>query len=135
MLFVIISLVSIFISTGNKIEFKDAWLRTGAEGLNTALYFKIENNSEKPDTLYKVSSDIAKHVMMHETYKKDGMMGMREIKDIIIKPNSSIEFKPGSYHVMVMNLKRDVKQGEKIDFSLYFKSAGKMDIRAEVQNR
>jgi periplasmic copper chaperone A len=135
MLAIIIAFVSLFISTGNKIEVKDAWLRTGAEGLNTALYFKIENNSEKPDTLYKVSSDIAKHVMMHETYKKDGMMGMREIKDIIIKPNSSVEFKPGGYHVMVMNLKRDVKQGEKIGFILYFKSAGELNISASVLNR
>ncbi|MEJ2617221.1 MAG: copper chaperone PCu(A)C, partial [Ignavibacteriaceae bacterium] len=99
MLLIIITLASVFISNGNKVEVKDAWLRTGAEGLNTALYFKIENNSEKPDTLYKVSSDIAQHVMMHETYKKDGMMGMRGIKDIIVKPDSSVEFKPGGYHV------------------------------------
>ncbi|MFZ0453056.1 MAG: copper chaperone PCu(A)C [Ignavibacteriaceae bacterium] len=135
MLFAIISLVCIFISTGNKIEVKEAWLRTGAEGLNTALYFKIESHSDKPDTLYKVSSDIAKHVMMHETYMKDGMMGMREIKDIIVKPDSSVEFKPGSYHVMVMNLKKDLKQGERIDFVLHFKSAGDVNIQAEVQNR
>ena len=135
MLFVIISLLSIIISAGDKIEVKDAWLRTGAEGLNTALYFKIENNSERPDTLYNVSSDIAHHVMMHETYKKDGMMGMREIKDIIVKPKSSIEFKPGSYHVMVMNLKKDLKKGEKVEFILYFKSAGAVNIAAVVQNR
>ncbi len=142
MLFIIIAFISAFslstgspVSNGNKIDIKAAWLRTGAEGLNTALYFKIENNSEKPDTLYKVSSDIAKHVMMHKTYMKDGMMGMREIKYIIVKPNSSVEFKPGSYHVMVMNLKKDIKQGEKIDFVLYFKSAGKVNIQAEVQNR
>ncbi|MEJ2617446.1 MAG: copper chaperone PCu(A)C, partial [Ignavibacteriaceae bacterium] len=75
------------------------------------------------------------HVMMHETYKKDGMMGMRGIKDIIVKPDSSVEFKPGGYHVMVMNLKRDIKQGEKIDFILYFKSAGELHISASVLNR
>lgn len=135
MLLIILGLISAFISTGNKIEIKDAWLRTGAEGLNSALYFKIENNSKKPDTLYKVSSDIAQHIMMHETYKKNDMMGMREIKDIVVKPNSSVEFKPGSYHVMVMDLKRDIKQGDMIDFILYFKSAGKINIKAAVENK
>ncbi len=72
--------------------------------------------------------------MMHETYKKDDMMGMKEIKQIIVKPHSSVEFKPGSYHVMIMNLKRDIKKGDKIDFILYFKSSGKINIRAKVEN-
>ena len=132
-------LISIFvlpqISAGNKLEVKDAWLRTGASGLNSALYFKIENNTEKPDTLYKVSSDIAQHIMMHETYKKNDMMGMREVKNIVIKPGSSVEFKPGSYHVMLMELKKDLKEGDKINFILYFKSAGKINIKAKVKNQ
>lgn len=142
MLLIIFAFISAFslsagrlVSSANKPEIKDAWLRTGAEGLNSALYFKIENNSEKPDTLYKVSSNIAHHIMMHETYRKNGMMGMREIKYIVIKPKSSIEFKPGSYHVMVMNLKRDIKQGDIIDFILYFKSAGEVNIKAKVENK
>ena len=132
-------LISIFvlpqISAGNKLEVKDAWLRTGASGLNSALYFKIENNTEKPDTLYKVSSDIAQHIMMHETYKKNDMMGMREVKNIVIKPGSSVEFKPGSYHVMLMELKKDLKEGDETNFILHFKSAGEMKITAKVKNK
>lgn len=135
MFYIFIAFISVFISTGNKIEVKDAWLRTGAQGLNSALYFKIENRTGEPDTLYNVSSDIARHIMMHETYTQNGMMGMREIKEIAVKPDSTVEFKPGSYHVMVMNLKRDIKQGEMIDFILYFKSAGKVDIKAKVENK
>ncbi len=61
MLLIIIAFISIFslpvgrqVSSGDKVEIKDAWLRTGAEGLNSALYFNIENNGDKPDTLYKV---------------------------------------------------------------------------------
>ena len=120
MLFLIIAFISVFISTGNNVEIKDAWLRTGAKGLNSALYFKIENNSETPDTLYKVSSSIAKHIQMHETYKKNDMMGMREIKNLEVKSNSSIEFKPGSYHIMLMDLNKDLKPGDEINFTLYF---------------
>jgi periplasmic copper chaperone A len=135
MLILIISFVSIFISTGNKVEIKDAWLRTGAKGLNSALYFKIDNNTAKPDTLYKVSSNIAQHVQMHETYKKNDMMGMREINNLVIKPNSSVEFKPGSYHIMLIDLRKDLKAEEQIDFMLYFKTAGEVKIRAKVENK
>ena len=135
MFFAIIAIISTFISTGNKIEITDAWLRTGAKGLNSALYFKIENHSDKTDTLYKVSSDIAQHIMMHKTYRKNDMMGMKEIKDIAIKPNSSVEFRPGGYHVMLMNLTGDIKKGDKLGFILYFKSAGEVNVNAIAQNR
>jgi copper(I)-binding protein len=135
MLFIILSIVSVLSSTGYKLEVKDAWLRTGAEGLNSALYFTIENKTPRPDTLYKVSSDIAQHIMMHETYKKNDMMGMREIKYIVVKANSSVAFKPGSYHVMLMDLKKDLKAGNKINFILYFRAIGEVNITAVVQNR
>ena len=139
MLFQLFALVLFFvlpqISTGNRLEVKDAWLRTGAEGLNSALYFKIENNTTRPDTLYKVSSYIAKHIMMHETYTKNGMMGMREIKNIVVKPDSSVEFKPGSYHVMLIELTKDLKEGDEVNFTLHFKSAGKINIKAKVENQ
>ncbi len=142
MLLLIIAFVSVFrlpaggqVSNGNKLDVKEAWLRTGAEGLNSALYFNIDNTSAEPDTLYKVSSDIARLVQMHETYMKNDMMGMREIRDLAVKPNSSVEFKPGSYHVMLMNLKRDIKEGDEINFVLYFKSAGKINVKAKVMNK
>ena len=131
MLFLIIAFISVFISTGNNVEIKDAWLRTGAKGLNSALYFKIENNSETPDTLYKVSSSIAKHIQMHETYKKNDMMGMREIKNLEVKSNSSIEFKPGGYHIMLMDLNKDLKPGDEINFTMFFKQIGKINIKSK----
>ncbi len=134
MLLLIIAFVSVFVSTGNKVEVKDAWVRTGAAGLNSALYFKINNNSENPDTLYKVTSNIAQHIQMHETYKKNDMMGMREVKSIIIQPNSSVEFKPGSYHVMLMDLNKDLKEKDEINFILYFKSEGDVNIKAIVRS-
>jgi copper(I)-binding protein len=142
MLVLIIALVSVFVLppvsqvySGKKIDIKDAWVRTGAEGLNSALYFKIENNSDRPDTLYKVTSDIAQHIMMHETYKKNDMMGMREIKNIAVKPGSSVEFKPGGYHVMLMELNKDLKEGNEINFTLLFKLSGKINIKAKVENK
>ena len=97
----------------------------------TALYFRIENSDEEADTLYKVESDISKRIEIHETYQSGEMMGMREVEMIVIESNSSFELKPGSHHIMVMKLIRDIPIGDEVKFILYFKRAGEINITAE----
>ena len=43
------------------------------------------------------------------------------------------ELKPGSYHVMMMGLKKELKEGDKISFTLKFKNAGELKIEAPVK--
>ncbi|MCH8171549.1 MAG: copper chaperone PCu(A)C [Bacteroidetes bacterium] len=120
-------------STG-KLTITDAWFRPVVKGMNTALYFKIENDTDKPDTLYKISSQISGMVHIHETFVKDDMKGMRPVKYIVIKPHSKIEFKPGGYHVMVMNVKEDFNLNSSAEFILYFKQTGKIKITTTANN-
>ena len=128
---ILISLLN-FSYQGN-LEIKDAWVRPGAIGMNTALYFKVENNSDKADTLLSVKSSIADVVQTHETYKKGDMMGMREVKAIAIEPNSTFEFKPGGYHVMVIGLKKDLRKGDAAEFTLHLKNAGDINVKTLVK--
>jgi periplasmic copper chaperone A len=128
---ILISLLN-FISPGN-LQVKDGWIRPAGKGMNTAFYFKAINNSDKADTLLFVNSGVAKMVQMHETFNKNGMMGMRQVKAIPIPAKSTLEFKPGGYHVMVMNLKKDLKKGDSAEFTLHFKFAGDITVRAPVK--
>ena len=128
---ILISLLNF--SYSGKLEVKDGWVRPAGKGMNTAFYFKAINNSDKADTLLSVKSDVAKMVQMHETFSKNGMMGMRQVKAIPIKSKSTLEFKPGGYHVMVMNLKKDLKKGSLAKFTLHFKYAGDVTVRAPVK--
>ena len=128
---VLVSLLN-FTSKGN-LQVKDGWIRPAGKGMNTAFYFKAVNNSDKADTLLSVKSDVAKMVQMHETFNKNGMMGMRQVKAIPIRPESTLEFKPGGYHVMVMNLKIDMKKGDSAQFTLHFKYAGNIKVTAPVK--
>jgi periplasmic copper chaperone A len=120
-------------SNTGKLKVTDAWFRTVMKGMNTALYFTIENNSDKQDTLYAVSSLISVMVQTHETFAKDDMKGMRPVKFIVVNPHSKIEFKPGGYHVMAMNVKDDYKLKFSAEFILYFKQKGEMKIIAKVK--
>jgi len=119
---------------GDDIVIKDQWIRPGAEKMATALYFTLENNGSEADTLYAIETDIAKMIQIHETYSNGDVMGMREIGEIIIEPESSVKLEPGGMHIMVMRLKRDIKIGDEIDFTLYFRNADKITITAEAKN-
>jgi periplasmic copper chaperone A len=129
----IFALIIILFVSGDAIKIHDAWMRPGAEKMGTALYFTIDNTTSEPDTLYKVTSDISDKIQIHETYKEGELNGMREIKRLVIEPNSTIDFKPGSYHIMVMKLKKDILKGNKAEFTLYFSKAGKVKIEATAK--
>ncbi len=123
----------LFYSQGNILQVKNQWVRPGAKGMATALYFEVENPTDKPDTLYKITSDISSMIQLHETYTKDELMGMRKVGKFVIKPKTSLELKPGGYHIMVMKLKKDIKKGDEIEFKLHFRNVGSIIIRAKVK--
>jgi copper(I)-binding protein len=130
----LLALLIIFSNPSEKIKIVDPWMRVGAQGQATGLFFKIENNSDMADTLYKVDFEPAGKIEIHETYDAgDDMMGMREVKQIVIPAKSTFELKPGAHHVMLMKLKQDIKKGYIGDVTLHFKKAEKIMIKAEAK--
>ena len=125
------TLITVLIS--NAVTINDAWVRPGGKGMNTALYCTVTNNSDNADTLLSVSSSIADIVQIHETYMKGNMMGMRQVKSITLDPHASLQLKPGGFHIMVINLKEDVLKNDTVDFTLHFKKAGAVDVKALVK--
>ena len=129
----ILAILFAILPTEEKIKINDPWVRPSSEGMATALYFTIENSGEEADTLYKVDSEISKMVQIHETYQSGDMMGIRQVEMIIIEPNSTFELKPGSHHIMVMKLIKDIPIADEIDFTLHFKRGGEINITAEAK--
>jgi copper(I)-binding protein len=60
-------------------------------------------------------------------------MGMRKVEFIVIPGKSSFALKPGAHHVMLMKLKKDIKDGNEVKFVLYFKRAGEISITAKAK--
>ena len=48
------------------------------------------------------------------------------------EPGETVEFKPGSYHVMFTGLKKQLSAGDHIKATLTFEQAGKVDIDYDV---
>ena len=51
----------------------------------------------------------------------------------MIPPGATVELKPGSYHIMMMNLSRPFTKGDKVKGSLTFEKAGKVDVEFAVE--
>ncbi len=110
------------------------WIRNSAAGGNTAAYLTLKNGGAE-DTLVSASISEANMVEIHETAAAaSGMMEMRPLtQGIKVPANGSVELKPGSYHVMVMGLKQDLKIGANVKLKLTFKSGKTLELTAPVQ--
>lgn len=102
-------------------------------GAMSAAYMVLENKGGA-DTLTSVSGDVAEMIQVHQTKEKDGMMVMEEAKEGIPVPaNGNVELKPGGYHVMLMNLKQDLKPGDTFKLTLKFQSGKEVTVDVPVR--
>ncbi|HET54445.1 MAG TPA: copper chaperone PCu(A)C [Ignavibacteria bacterium] len=114
----------------------DAWVRPAAMNRNTGVFFSVMNHTDDNDTLIAAKTDIAEETEIHETFKQgDDMMGMREVEFIVIEAGTVLEFKPMSYHVMLINLNEELLPEQEIELKLEFKQAGELKIKAKVEDR
>ena len=97
-------------------------------------YLTITNSSGEADKLISAESpDIAEHVEIHEMAMQDGVMKMRELPDgLEIPAGGSLELKPGGYHLMFMDLKGPLTEGETLTVKLNFENAGEMEVELPV---
>ncbi|MCK9425694.1 MAG: copper chaperone PCu(A)C [Ignavibacteriaceae bacterium] len=129
-----LSFLFFFFQTEGKISVENQWIRNAGKGMNTAFFADVKNISSKTDTLFKVASSLAKLVQIHETYEENGMMGMREVGNLEIKSGQTLQLKPRSYHVMLIGLKKDLKEDQIGEVTLFFKHAGAVKVKAKVKN-
>lgn len=121
------------------IEVREAWVRTApgtdGMGMNGALFMIINNKGAEADTLMRVETEAASMSQVHLTeVDANGVSSMHEVEGVEIPAGGSVEFKSGSYHVMLMGLKEGVQAGSTASFTLYFKKAGAVVVEAAVRN-
>jgi periplasmic copper chaperone A len=112
-----------------------AWSRATPSGAKVAgAYLTVENKGTAPDKLLSGSADIAGRVEVHEMSMEGGVMKMRPLENgLAIEPGKTVKLAPGGYHIMLMDLKSPLKQGEKVPVTLQFEKAGKVNVSLDVQ--
>lgn len=117
------------------LQIEHPWARATPQGAKVGGgFFVLKNVGATPDRLIAVSApDASDNVQMHEMAVKDGVMTMAPLpKGIEIPANGSVEFKPGGYHVMFIDLKHPLKKGDHVKGKLTFEHAGSIDVDFEV---
>lgn len=111
------------------------WSRATPRGAPVAGgYFKVTNTGTTPDRLVGGSAENAKRFEIHEMSMDGGVMKMRELSNgLEIPPGATVELKPGSYHIMMMNPSRPLAKGDRIKGTLVFEKAGKVDVEFVVE--
>ena len=85
------------------------------------------------DKLVGGSTDIAGRFEVHEMSMNGGVMQMRPLNEgLELKAGQTVELKPGGYHVMFLDLKRQLKEGDTVNATLQFEKAGKVDVTFKV---
>jgi periplasmic copper chaperone A len=112
-----------------------AWSRATPSGAKIAGgYLTIENKGTAPDRLVSGAGDVAARVELHEMAMDNGVMKMRPLdKGLTIEPGKTVKFAPGGYHLMLMDIKQPLKQGDKVPVTLEFEKAGKVTVSLDVQ--
>jgi copper(I)-binding protein len=93
----------------------------------------IRNKGGEADRLVGGSVEVAGRLELHKMEMDGGIARMRPVEGgLEIKPGESIELKPGSLHVMFVELNRPLQHGEKVKGTLEFQKSGKVELEYEV---
>lgn len=116
------------------VSVRDAWVRESPPGVAMmAGYLALRNNTSRSQVLVAAGSSGFGTVMIHRTIVKDGMAGMVHAPQIELSPNASLLFAPGGYHLMLMNPKRALRAGDRVDITLEFRGGLVLPVAFEVR--
>ena len=116
------------------INISDPWVRQGKVNGNSAAYFTIINGADQTDKLLSAASSASENCELHFTQiNAENKMMMMPQESVEVPSGETVEFKPGGYHVMMLNLKKDLQSGEKVKMTLQFEKAGKIEVEAIVK--
>ncbi len=103
-------------SAATRLGVFDAWIRAAPPGASmVAGYATLKNTSDEPLVILTVQSDAYRIASLHQTVVEEGVSKMRELHRLKIAPGETIQLAPGGMHLMLMQPRRDIAVGEKVE--------------------
>jgi copper(I)-binding protein len=121
----------------DSVRVDNAWVRATAPGQKVAGGF-MDLTADADMTLIGGSSPVARDFELHFMRMQDGVMEMRQMREIQLPKGKTIKLEPGDLHVMFIGLKNQIKPGQKVPMTLIVKGADgkqqKLAVQAEVRS-
>jgi periplasmic copper chaperone A len=110
------------------------WARATPKGASAgAAYLTVTNTGKTPERLSCVSSDAAAKCQIHEMTMDNGVMKMRPVEGgLRIAPGETVTLKPGSYHIMLVDLKAQLQQGKTVEATLQTDDGAKVQVQFPI---
>jgi periplasmic copper chaperone A len=117
-----------------EIQVRHPWARATPPGAAVgAGYLEIRNRGSQPDRLVAASTAVAKRVEMHVTEHAAEVARMRQLRSFEVPARERLTLSPGGAHLMLVDLVRPLKKGERFAMTLRFERAGELEVQFEVQ--
>ena len=122
-----------FAQTPASVHVSEAWIRWLPAGLPAGGYMILHNDSGHPVALEQASSPDYGQTMLHHSEMQNGTMRMLPVHSVEIPAHGQLEFKPGGYHIMLMQPRHDVHPGDQVPVTLRFSDGEQLRVPFEVR--
>jgi hypothetical protein len=118
----------------SSITVSDPYVRAPAPNAPATGAFMVIKNAGKADRkVVKGESPVAKVTELHTHVEEGGVMKMRPVPDFALRAGSEAVLKPGSLHVMLIDLKQPLKEGDVVPITLSFDDGSSLKVEAPVR--
>lgn len=118
-----------------EIQVRDPWVQAAPPNVKVmAAYLEINNSGKKPRALISAASPAFDQVGIHRSMTHGNMVHMEQLKDLTLPPQTSVSFKPGGLHLMLMDAKKPLGVGDQVPITLFFKGGEKITFTAAVRS-
>ncbi len=139
----VISLVALVLSAfaapafaagaADQISVIDPYVRMTPPGTRTtAAFMALKNAGDAEAKLVTAASSVANVTELHNHINDGGVMRMRQVKEIAVPAKGEVALKPGGYHVMLIDLKAPLKEGDHVVVTLGFADGSSKEVHATV---
>lgn len=129
-----LALLSVNAFSADELMVHNAWVRSAPPSAKVlAAYMNIMNMSAENRALTGVSSRLCETVEMHKTEMHGSMMRMVPQEKLIIPAGGALTLEPGGFHLMLINPKSEVREGDRIDMELKFDDGSTLHVKMPVK--
>lgn len=119
----------------DQITVSDAYIRLAPPGaMSTAAYMTLRNAGPAEVRVVKAASTVSLVTELHNHLNEGGVMKMRQVKDIPVPAGGEAELKPGGLHVMLIDMRLPLREGDTVPITLGLDDGSSKRIGVPVKN-
>jgi len=122
-----------FVAAGDALQVTNARVPASDEiGIDLPLLMTIRNDAAVADAILRVRCPFANFSVKHTVDRGEGAPAMREVESIPVPENRTIELKPDGYHVMLLQTRQKLADGETFTCAVVFQKAGTRETEVQI---